>query len=118
MNSIKLLIIALVAGMTASISMAGEQGFPMYSQEKRDVSLIMSDRISRTNEPLELKRVIIREVPIETKTHIDEIMGSTSSDDSLAPQKTHALFEVKRGSKLASKTKANSKILTAMNFDE
>lgn len=113
MKTIKFLIVTILTGLAASIAMAGDKGFPMYSQEKRDVSLIMSDRISRTEAPLEMKRVIIREVPVETKTHIDEIMGA-SSDDSRGNQQTHALFEVQRGAKLASKTAASPKVLTAM----
>jgi hypothetical protein len=102
------------AGLFVSVVHAQEKGFPMYSQEKRDVALVMSDRISRTIDmPVEFKRVSMREVPVEIKTRVDEIMESTSSDQTA----TRTVFEVKRESALANKERTKTHALAKIDSD-
>jgi hypothetical protein len=77
----KIIVVLAIVGSLVPILKADEKGAMLYSMDKRDLSLTLSEHISNRAEGLILKRVIYREVLVK-------------GDDN--KEITHSLFEVQR----------------------
>ena len=76
-----IIAVLLIVGSLVPVVKADEKGAMLYSMEKRDLSLPLSERISNQTEGLILKRIVYREVLAKGEGNADV---------------TRTLFEVQR----------------------
>ncbi len=84
----KIIAVLTIVGSLIPAVRADEKGAMLYSLEKRDLSISLSDHISNRSEGLILKRVIYREVLAKGEDNKEEMRSLFEVQRRLDPSQT------------------------------